>query len=844
MNESDINLYLDQYDDASVRDAMQLYRGTLNFSEVSSTAALLHVLMLLALKRYGYLSDTQPETTLSEVIKAGKRKGLPYWDVFESVETRRKLQPDHHLNLITEEVLASLHSLYTESTSDHFPAFFEEMLRLMSERQYELARHYTGEGGTSLLTYVVDLPEYPRVYNPFAGLASIALDLPKGATYLGQETNGLAYDIAQLRLLAHDKYSEGRCLLEQVDSTVATPDYKQFDLVVAAPPFKARLADNTEEFKEYRTLENWFIGEGIKLLAPKGKLVALVRYGFLFGNGSEKRLRKKLVDQDLIETIVSVPTGMINGTAIKSAIVVINPTKILAGKIKMVSPTSVDGVDGSPVLMENDLETIQLLTHLNEDSDITLPNVRIITNEVVREEEYDLSTERYQLRDVRGTALGDVLTIFKGKKIGSEGGEPIFTIRDLLPEEDQKYKIEGTVARPTIKKNRSRKSRPTTFEIDRSALLIATVGKRLKPTYYSHRHGTDPLSIAPQVKAFRIDRDQVDAAYLVHQLRGKEVQRQLSAYQRGNAISHLSVKDFLRIKIHLPSLSEQKTIVHAIQESEDELQQLRRQVTDLERQLEVVENTRFAELKHTLGRPTQNILSTAEVIIEYLDGLGKEGIRLNQQYADFYEQAATLTDDLASIVKDVDFISTMLDRGENGLQVEKYPLMFFTPLNDVVSLINDLKSRDCKFKLISQIENDASWRRKYVLHINLDLLRVMFDNLITNADKHGFDNFLPSNLMTVDAAIVDNKLILDIRNNGKPFPPKFGQEQFIQEFKTTDSSIGQGIGGAHINRIANYLGCSDWTVTSNHTAAFPVAFHFSFPVIELSESDISTQYDI
>ncbi|MFV8356853.1 ATP-binding protein [Flavobacterium sp. XS1P32] len=116
------------------------------------------------------------------------------------------------------------------------------------------------------------------------------------------------------------------------------------------------------------------------------------------------------------------------------------------------------------------------------------------------------------------------------------------------------------------------------------------------------------------------------------------------------------------------------------------------------------------------------------------------------------------------------------------------------------------------------------------IEINIILLKILFDNILTNAHKYGFDAIEETNTVMIELAIVENQLEIAIKNNGKPFPNNFDKEKFISKFSSTNNQKGTGIGGYDINRIATYFGNDDWALELNSNPIYPVIFKFLFPI--------------
>ena len=89
--------------------------------------------------------------------------------------------------------------------------------------------------------------------------------------------------------------------------------------------------------------------------------------------------------------------------------------------------------------------------------------------------------------------------------------------------------------------------------------------------------------------------------------------------------------------------------------------------------------------------------------------------------------------------------------------------------------------------------------------VSADLHRTSFvemiDNLIRNAEIHGFSQ--PDKPYRVIFKIYadKDKVILDYKNNGEPLPGEFTKEGFLSFGSRRNDSPGEGLGGAFINKV-------------------------------------------
>lgn len=161
----------------------------------------------------------------------------------------------------------------------------------------------------------------------------------------GQEKNITTYNLARMNMLLHGvKDSEfeifhGDTLLNDWDKLrEANPAKKPyFDAVVANPPFSYRwepssaVADDVR-FKAHglapkSAADFAFLLHGFHYLSDQGTMAIILPHGVLFRGGAEANIRKKLLDDGHIDTIIGLPANLFYSTGIAVCILVLKKCK-------------------------------------------------------------------------------------------------------------------------------------------------------------------------------------------------------------------------------------------------------------------------------------------------------------------------------------------------------------------------------------------------------------------------------------------------------------------------------------------------------------------------------------
>ncbi len=157
----------------------------------------------------------------------------------------------------------------------------------------------------------------------------------------GQESIGSTYNLARMNMFLHGKDS---ATLEWGD-TLNNPrltendSLMKFDLVIANPPFSLKKwggegAENDIYNRFHRGMppktkgDYAFISHMVETAkAKEGKVVVVVPHGVLFRGAAEGRIRKSLLQENIIDTVIGLPAGLFQTTGIPVAILVIDRSR-------------------------------------------------------------------------------------------------------------------------------------------------------------------------------------------------------------------------------------------------------------------------------------------------------------------------------------------------------------------------------------------------------------------------------------------------------------------------------------------------------------------------------------
>jgi type I restriction enzyme M protein len=188
------------------------------------------------------------------------------------------------------------------------------------------------------------------VYDPTCGSGSLLLRVAKEVTevsnFYGQEMNRTTYNLARMNMILHDVHYR-KFDIKQED-TLERPQHldKQFEAIVANPPFSAQWSANPlftsdDRFSQYGKLapsskaDFAFVQHMVYHLAENGTMAIVLPHGVLFRGGAEQHIRRYLIeDRNYIDAVIGLPANIFYGTSIPTSILVFkkcreNPNDIL-----------------------------------------------------------------------------------------------------------------------------------------------------------------------------------------------------------------------------------------------------------------------------------------------------------------------------------------------------------------------------------------------------------------------------------------------------------------------------------------------------------------------------------
>lgn len=254
-----------------------------------------------------------------------------------------------------------------------------------------------------------------KIYDPAAGSGSLLLQAKKHFDnhiiedgFFGQEINHTTYNLARMNMFLHNiNYDKFNIAL---GNTLLEPHFgneKPFDAIVSNPPYSVNWIGsddptliNDDRFAPAGVLapkskaDFAFVLHALSYLSSKGRAAIVCFPGIFYRGGAEQKIRKYLVDNNFVETVISLAPNLFYGTSIAVNILVLAKNKQDA-KTQFIDASGEDffkKVTNNNILEDKHIDNIMEIFDRKEDIEYV---ARSIDNKLIADNDYNLSVSSY-----------------------------------------------------------------------------------------------------------------------------------------------------------------------------------------------------------------------------------------------------------------------------------------------------------------------------------------------------------------------------------------------------------------------------------------------------------------
>lgn len=289
--------------------------------------------------------------------------------------------------------------------------------KFADDSKAQAGEFYTPRSVVQLLIRILDPKPGESVYDPACGSGGMLIEAVHHMNHsnlccgkiFGQEKNVTNAAIAKMNLFLHGaadfNIMQGDTLREP--KILAGGELAKFDCVIANPPFSLEKWGSVEWSSDKFGRNIWgtpsdscgdyaWIQHMIKSMGPGNSRMAVVMpQGILFRGNEEGNIRKKLVESDKVEAVVTLGDKLFYGTGLSPCFLIIRNLKPAehSARILMIDATKIlTQKRAQNILSQEDVDRIfQLYTDYKDVEDFA----KVVTLDDVKAKEYNLSPNRY-----------------------------------------------------------------------------------------------------------------------------------------------------------------------------------------------------------------------------------------------------------------------------------------------------------------------------------------------------------------------------------------------------------------------------------------------------------------
>ena len=254
-----------------------------------------------------------------------------------------------------------------------------------------------------------------KIYDPACGSGSLLLQAKKHFDnhiieegFFGQEINHTTYNLARMNMFLHNvNYDKFNIALGDTLRDPQFGDDKPFDAIVSNPPYSVNWIGsddptliNDDRFAPAGVLapkskaDFAFVLHAVRYLSSRGRAAIVCFPGIFYRGGAEQKIRKYLVDNNFVETVISLAPNLFYGTSIAVNILVLAKNK-RDTKTQFIDASGEDffkKVTNNNILEDKHIKRIMEIFDRKEDVDHVAISV---DNKFIAEKDYNLSVSSY-----------------------------------------------------------------------------------------------------------------------------------------------------------------------------------------------------------------------------------------------------------------------------------------------------------------------------------------------------------------------------------------------------------------------------------------------------------------
>lgn len=275
---------------------------------------------------------------------------------------------------------------------------------------------YTPQPVAKLMTQIAFLGREDQkgftLYDPTMGSGSLLLNAKRYSheagtvSYFGQELNTATYNLARMNMILHGVPIENQFLhnADTLDEDWPTQEPTNFDGVLMNPPYSAKwsAADGflqDPRFSSFGALapkskaDFAFLLHGFYHLKQAGGVMAIVLpHGVLFRGNAEGKIRKALLEEGAIDTVIGLPANIFFNTSIPTTVIILKKDRTSRDVFFIDASKEFDKGKNQNIMTDAHIDKILKIYQDREDVD---KFAHLASFEEILENDHNLNIPRY-----------------------------------------------------------------------------------------------------------------------------------------------------------------------------------------------------------------------------------------------------------------------------------------------------------------------------------------------------------------------------------------------------------------------------------------------------------------
>jgi len=269
---------------------------------------------------------------------------------------------------------------------------------------------FTPSEVSTLLAKLVEPKEGDRIYDPTCGSGSLLIKAAKEVgsrnfRLYGQESNGATVSLAKMNMYLHNIND---AVIEWGDTLnnplhLENDHLMKFDVIVANPPFSLdkwgaehAASDIYHRFDKDIPPKSKgdyaFVLHMIASMNEEARMGVVLPHGVLFRGASEGKIRKKLIEKNLLDAVIGLPANLFFGTSIPACILVFKKNRDREDVLFIDASREFEKAKNQNKLTPDNIEKI--LKTYKERKEVEKYS-HVASFEEIRENDFNLNIPRY-----------------------------------------------------------------------------------------------------------------------------------------------------------------------------------------------------------------------------------------------------------------------------------------------------------------------------------------------------------------------------------------------------------------------------------------------------------------